>query len=402
MGNVAGHDERAFQVQTRLDRVFRKDFTHLVHAFVEVDVHGGRHVGRLLGQETRGILLQLLEEDALRGDLGLDVTVCRAAHADGHGARSRMARGANHAHVVHEVFAAELGADTALLADLEHLLLPLQVAEAAAALVTRGGQLVEIAGRSLLHGREAHLGRRTADANGQVVGRAGRRTEVEDMGLDEIGQRFLVQQRLGLLVEEGLVGRTAALGNEEEFILHAGVAAVNVDLRREVRTGILLLGHRERHDLRIAQVAVFVGLVHAFGNVFRIVGARIDVLALVADADGRAGVLARGEFALGRNDLVEQHGVSHELVVVGGLGIVEDVAQLLQVGGTQVERHVAVSGFGQEFEASGVDLEDLAAVAFDDFHVILRQQTVLGFVFPDGERLLINEISHNRDMFCVC
>ena len=222
------------------------------------------------------------------------------------------------------------------------------------------------------------------------------------MGLDEIGQRFLVQQRLGLLVEEGLVGRTAALGNEEEFILHAGVAAVNVDLRWEVRTGILLLGHRERHDLRIAQVAVFVGLVHAFGNVFRIVGARIDVLALVADADGRAGVLARGEFALGRNDLVEQHGVSHELVVVGGLGIVEDVAQLLQVGGTQVERHVAVSGFGQEFEASGVDLEDLAAVAFDDFHVILRQQTVLGFVFPDGERLLINEISHNRDMFCVC
>ena len=402
MGDVAGHDERAFQVQARLDRVFRKDFTHLVHAFVEVDVHGGRHAWRLLGQETRGILLQLLEEDALRGDLGLDITVCRAAHADGHGARSRMARGANHAHVVHEVFAAELGADTALLADLEHLLLPLQVAEAAAALVTRGGQLVEIAGRSLLHGREAHLGRRTADANGQVVGRAGRRTEVEDMGLDEIGQRFLVQQRLGLLVEEGLVGRAAALGNEEEFVLHAGVAAVNVDLRREVRTGILLLGHRERHDLRIAQVAVFVGLVHAFGNVFRIVGARIDVLALVADADGRAGVLARGEFALGRNDLVEQHGVSHELVVVGGLGIVEDVAQLLQVGGTQVERHVAVSGFGQEFEASGVDLEDLAAVAFDDFHVILRQQTVLGFVFPDGERLLINEISHNRDMFCVC
>ena len=122
----------------------------------------------------------------------------------------------------------------------------------------------------------------------------------------------------------------------------------------------------------------------------------------MADADGRAGILACGKFALGRNDLVEQHGVSHELVVVGGLGIIEDVAQFLQVGGAQVERHVAVRGFGQEFEACGVDLEDLAAVALDDFHIILRQQTVLGFVFPDGERLLINEISHNRDMFCVC
>jgi len=313
-----------------------------------------------------------------------------------------MARGTDHAHVVHEVLAAELGADTALLANLKHLLLPLQVAEAAAAFVTRGGQFVEITGRSLLHGREAHLGRRAADADGQVVGRAGRRTEVEDMGFDEIGQRFLVQQRLGLLVEESFVGRTAALGNEEEFVLHAGMAAVDVDLRGEVRAGVFFFGHGERHDLRIAQVAVFVGLVHALGNAFRIVGARIDILALMADTDGSAGILACGKFALGRNDLVEQHGVSHELVVVGGLGIIEDVAQFLQVGGAQVERHVAVRGFGQEFEACRVDLEDLAAVALDDFHIILRQQTVLGFVFPDGERLLINEISHNRDMFCVC
>ena len=223
--------------------------------------------------------------------------------------------------------------------------------------------------------------------------------EFENMGLDEIGQRFLVQQRLGLLVEEGLVGRTAALGNEEEFILHAGVAAINVDLRREVRTGILLLGHRERHDLRIAQVAVFVSLVHAFGNAFRIVGARIDVLALVADADGCAGVLARGEFALGRNDLVEQHGVSHELVVVGGLGIVEDVAQLLQVGGTQVERHVGIGGLRQLLQPLGVDFQNLAAVALHDFHVILGQQTVLRGVLAHGERLLIDEFWHNSRYF---
>ena len=206
----------------------------------------------------------------------------------------------------------------------------------------------------------------------------------------------LVEQRLGLLIEEGLVGRAAALGDEEEFVLHAGMAAVNVDLCREVRTGILLLGHRERHDLRIAQVAVFVGLVHALGNAFRIVGARIDVLALMADADGRAGILACGKFALGRNDLVEQHGVGHELVVVGGLGIIEDVAQFLQVGGAQVERHVAVRGFGQEFEACGVDLEDLAAVALHDFHILLRQKTVLGFVVLNRKRLLIDEFCHDR------
>ena len=47
------------------------------------------------------------------------------------GARRRVARSADHPHVVYEVFAAELGADTALPADLEDFLFPLQVAEAA-------------------------------------------------------------------------------------------------------------------------------------------------------------------------------------------------------------------------------------------------------------------------------
>ena len=155
----------------------------------------------------------MVEEDALFGNFGFDVAVGRATYADADGARRRVARSADHPHVVYEVFAAELGADTALPADLEDFLFPLQVAEAASAFVTRGGQLVEVTCRSLLDGRQTHFGRRAADADGQVVGRAGRRTEVEDMGLDEIGQRFLVQQRLGLLVEEGLVGRTAALRN---------------------------------------------------------------------------------------------------------------------------------------------------------------------------------------------
>ena len=310
-----------------------------------------------------------------------------------------MARGTDHAHVVHEVLAAELSADTALLADPEHLLLPLQVTEAAAALVARSGQLVEVAGRSLLHGREAHLCRRTADADGQVVGRAGRRTEVEDMGLDEIGQRFLVQQRLGLLVEEGLVGRTAALGDEEELVLHAGVASVDVDLRRKVRARILLVGHREGNHLRIAQVALLVGLVDATRDMLGVVGARIDVLALVADTDRRTRVLTGGQFAFGCDALVQQHGVGHEAVVVGGFGIFEDVAQFLQVRSTQVERHVGIGGLRQLLQPLGVDFQNLAAVALHDFHVILGQQTVLRGVLAHGERLLIDEFWHNSRYF---
>ena len=306
-----------------------------------------------------------------------------------------MARSADHAHVVHEILAAELGADAALATDFQHLLLPFQVAEAAAALVARSGKLVEVAGRSLLHRREAHLGRRAADAEGQVVRRAGRRAEVEDMLSDEIRERLLVQQRLGLLVEEGLVGRAAALGDEEELVLHAGLAAVDVDLRRKVRARVLLVGHREGHDLRIAEVALLVGLVNSPGDALGVVGSRPDVLALVPDADGRAGVLAGRQLALGGHALVEQHRVGHELVVVGGLRIVEDVAQLLQMRRTQIERHVRIGRLRQQLEARGVHFQDFTPVALDDLHVILRQKTVLGFVLPDGERLLIDEVCHN-------
>ena len=312
-----------------------------------------------------------------------------------------MARSADHPHVVHEVLAAELGADAALAADFQHLLLPFQVAEAAAALVARGGQLVEVAGRSLLHRRKAHLGRRAADADGQVVGRAGRRAEVEDMLLDEFRERLLVQQRLGLLVEESLVGRAAALGDEEELVLHAGLASVDIDLRREVRARVLLVDHREGHNLRIAQVTLLIGLVDTLCDALCIVGARPDILALVGDADGRAGVLAGRQLALGGHALIQQHRVGHELVVVRSLGIIEDVAQFLQVRRTQVERHIAVCGLRQQLEARGIHLQDLASVALDDLHVILRQKTVLRFVLLNRERLLINEICHDRVCLCV-
>src|SRR5512145_2693597 len=52
------------------------------------------------------------------------------------------------------------------------------------------------------------------DHEREVVGRAGRGAEALDLLGDEAPQRLRVQQRLRLLVEEGLVGRAAALGDE--------------------------------------------------------------------------------------------------------------------------------------------------------------------------------------------
>ena len=311
-----------------------------------------------------------------------------------------MARSADHPHVVYEVFAAELGADTALPADLEDFLFPLQVAEAASSFVTRGGQLVEVTCRSLLDGRQTHFGRRAADADGQVVGRAGRGAEIHEFRAEKFQKRFLVQQRFGLLVEEGFVGGAAAFGDEQEFVFVAFVG-VEIDLCGQVRARVLLLGHREGHHLRIAQVALLVGFVGAPGDTFGVVRSRKDILALLADADGRAGVLAGRQFAFGGDRLVEQHGVGHEFIVVGSFRILQNVAESLQMGRAQVERYVGIGFAGQQFDTFGIDLENAASVAFDDLDILFGQQTILRLVTFDREWFLIDEFRHGVEVFIV-
>ncbi len=49
---------------------------------------------------------------------------------------------ADHAHIVGEIFPAELGADPALLRDLQNPLLPLRIAKRAAAGRSGGGQVI--------------------------------------------------------------------------------------------------------------------------------------------------------------------------------------------------------------------------------------------------------------------
>ena len=59
------------------------------------------------------------------------------------------------------------------------------------------------------------------------------------MLLEELNERLLVQQRLGLLIEEGLICRATTLGDEQKLILHTGMTAIDVDLRGEVGCRVL-------------------------------------------------------------------------------------------------------------------------------------------------------------------
>ena len=106
--------------------LLRSIFTTSPPSFVVVD----------LRQILRRIVLELLEEHAVPGDLAERLAVGRARHAEPDRQRRAVARQPDHAHVVAEILAAELRADAERLRHLEHLLLHREIAEGVAVLAS--------------------------------------------------------------------------------------------------------------------------------------------------------------------------------------------------------------------------------------------------------------------------
>ena len=306
---------------------------NVLHRLVEIDLDD-LAAERLLDrrQILRRVMLELLEIDAVLGDLAEHLAVGRAGHAEPDRQRGAVARHPDHAHVVAEILAAELRADAERLRHLEDFLLHLEIAEGVAVGRAMGRQRIEIARGRKLHRLHAELGRGAADHDRQVIGRARRGAERQHLLLQERQQAILGQHRGRRLEQKALVGGAAALGHEHELV---GVIALGVDLalRRHVVGGVLFLIHRQRRDLRIAQVAAQIGIARAFRERGLVVAVGDDVAALLAHDDRGAGVLAHRQHAAGGDVGVLQEVKGDELVVVARLLVVEDRAELLQMPG---------------------------------------------------------------------
>mmetsp|Transcript_31987 Transcript_31987/g.79323 ORF Transcript_31987/g.79323 Transcript_31987/m.79323 type:complete len:217 (-) Transcript_31987:381-1031(-) len=190
-----------------------------------------------------------------------------------------------------EVLAAELGTDAHVLTYLVHTLFPLQVSECPTVLIARGGQTVVIPAAGHLDGLEGHLGRQTADDDGQVVGRACGRPDRLDLLLQKHGQAVRVQQGFGLLEKERLVRRAAPLGDEEE-VVGVTFAGVQLDLCWQVRLGVCLREHVLGRHLRVSEIGHSVGVIDAFADVGLVLVVGDDAGAALSNNDGGAGVLA--------------------------------------------------------------------------------------------------------------
>lgn len=62
--------------------------------------------------------------------------------------------------------------------------------------------------------------------------------------LEELHERGFVEQRLGLLIEERLVGRAAALGHKQKLVA-AAFGGVEINLRGQIGFGVCFVEHVE-------------------------------------------------------------------------------------------------------------------------------------------------------------
>mmetsp|Transcript_3862 Transcript_3862/g.10983 ORF Transcript_3862/g.10983 Transcript_3862/m.10983 type:complete len:508 (-) Transcript_3862:112-1635(-) len=316
--DVPGDDDGAGERQARLDGVLGQQLQQGFHRLVQVDLH---HLAPEAGRRPRGleeplwVLLQFLDEDAVVRDLRQHLAVRAAGHPDADRAGGPVPGHPDDADVVDEVLAPELRPDPEAVADLQHPLLPPDVAVGAAVVVALPGEAVEVAGGGQLHGLEAQLRREAPDDDGQVVRGARRRAQRHNLLSEELLQSLGVQQRLRLLVEVRFVCGAPALRHEHEVVLVA-LRGVDVELRGQVALRVLLREHRQRRHLGVAEVPPGVRVVDPVGEVRLVLLVGQDELALLAHAYGGARVLAAGEDPPGRDGRVLQEAPRRELVVV--------------------------------------------------------------------------------------
>ena len=284
-----------------------------------------------------------------------------------------MAGQADDPRVEGEERAAELRAEGGFARDGEQALLPGPVAVDGAGVgahVAAGrrrdiGEVIEGARGGELQGFQVALGARAADDHGEVVRRAAGHAEGSHPAPEERLEGCILEQGAVLLRERGLVGRAAALGDEQQPVAPAAGTVdgrgVDVDLGGEVGARGLVVEERHGRDLREPEIAPRVRVADAVDQCGLVVGARVHAFTLEPDDRGGSGVLAGREHAFGGDRCVGEERRGHVPVVGRGRGIVEDGGPAREVGRAVEEVDVPEGLEGELPQHGGVHAERGAA-----------------------------------------
>ena len=147
---------------------------------------------------------------------------------------------------------------------------------------------------------------------------------------------------LRLLIEIGLVSGTATFGHAQETIFCA-VCGLNVYLCRQVALGVYLIVHVQRRILRVTQVALGVGIEHAFAQCLFILKACPYLLTFLTMNDSGSCVLTERQLTFASHFGIAQEGQCYILVISTCLRVTQDFRYLFIVRTTKHETHVMKS-----------------------------------------------------------
>ena len=147
VSDVTSHDDSTLQVDTCADWILRELSANCLNTVVEVDLDALSALARttkFFRDKLRRIRVHHLKEDTVLCNLTLDVAVGRTAHAHTDRTACSMTWKTDHADVVCQVLAAELGTQTNLVSLLQEFFLKVDVAESASGLVASSRQSVVV------------------------------------------------------------------------------------------------------------------------------------------------------------------------------------------------------------------------------------------------------------------
>ena len=126
---------------------------------------------------------------------------------------------------------------------------------------------------------------------------------------------FVLDGSLGHWVEVGLVGRATTLSNHHKLILST-FASFDINLCRQITTGIHLVVHVQRSVLRIAQVVLCKGIEDTQAQRLFILKTCPYLLPLLTVDNSRTRVLAERQDTLASHLGVAQELQGHILIVL--------------------------------------------------------------------------------------
>ncbi len=153
--------------------------------------------------------------------------------------------------------------------------------------------------------------------------------------------------------------------------------------------------------MAVAQIGLGEGAADAGGERGRIAPAGPHPRPLLAHHDGGAGILAHRQHLAGGDIGVLEEVEGDEAVIIRRLGVVEDVAQLLEMAGAQEMLAIDEALLRQEGERLGVDLDDALAREIGRGDIIAGQLAIGRRIRPVREDVVEVRLGHLGVPWCA-